>query len=253
MGRAILDGWLHAGEIGAGSVTVVDPVATGLPGGIRLLREAPSDERFDTVVLAVKPQLIEALATGLAPVFGTGTLLLSILAGVEHAKLERLFPGATVVRFMANLAATLGLSPVAVYAGRAGLTAPDHARVDRMLAALGEPKWLEDEQQLHAVTALGGSGPGFVYRFLAALARAGEDLGLEPGQATSMALATVRGAVELAARSGEDFGALAARVASPGGTTEAGLAVLERGRALDSLLAATLRAAHDRSEELASR
>lgn len=256
MGRAILDGWLAGGAIAPAAITVVDPVAEGLPAGVRLLREAPGGARFDAIVLAVKPQLLDRVAPTIQPLAGPGVVLLSILAGVGHARLAALFPDAIPVRFMGNLAAAQGLSPIAAYAGGGPLAERAAALVERLLAPLGAPEWLDDEALLHAVTALGGSGPGFVYRFLAALAKAGEELGLGTAEAAGMALATVRGAAELAARSGPiaspgDFAALAARVASPGGTTEAGLAVLEADRALDRLVAATLRAAHDRSVELA--
>jgi pyrroline-5-carboxylate reductase len=180
-----------------------------------------------------------------------GALVLSILAGTGTAELAKALPGARVARIMANLAAAFGQSPVALYAQPEAITPGDRALLDRLCGALGPTSWLEDERLLHAVTALGGSGPGFVYRLLEAFARAGAELGLAPDAAAAMALATFRGAAELAERSGESFSELAARVASPGGTTEAGLAMFERDRAADRLVAAALRAARDRSESLA--
>lgn len=256
MGRAILDGWFGAGAVPADTVTVVDPAAPGLPAGVTHLRAVPTGRSFEAIVLAVKPQLLDSVAPALRPLAGPGVVLLSILAGVGHARLGQLFPEATVIRFMGNLAAAHGLSPLAVYAGRTPLAPGEAALVRRLLDPLGSPEWLDEEALLHAVTALGGSGPGFVYRFLAALAKGGEALGLGAAEAAGLALTTVRGAAELAARSGagashDDFAALAARVASPGGTTAAGLAVLEADEAIDRLVAATLRAARDRSEELA--
>ena len=247
MGRALLDGWLAAGVLAPAEVTVVDPVAEP-PPRVGLVREIPSDARFDLLVLAIKPQRFADLAPALRGV-SDGALVLSILAGVETAQLAAALPEARIARIMANLAAAHGLSPVALYAG-SGVTADDRALLTRLGEALGQVEWLEDEALLHAVTALGGSGPGFVYRLLEALAKGGVALGLQPKTAAAMALATVRGAAELAARSGEDFATLAARVASPGGTTRAGLDVLERDDAADRLLAETLRAARDRSEEL---
>ena len=245
MGRALLDGWLAAGALRPGDVTVADPLAQA-PAGVRRVAEVPQSD-FDLVVLAIKPQqFAQAVSTLRAAT--DGALVLSILAGVETRQLVAALPGARVARIMANLAAAFGRSPVALFAGR-GLTRADRDTLDRLGGALGPVAWLEDENLLHAVTALGGSGPGFVYRLLEAFARGGAELGLEAEQAAAMALAMVRGAAELAARSGEDFSALAARVASPGGTTQAGLAVLDRGA--DRLIAETLRAARDRSEELA--
>ena len=252
MGRALLDGWLTAGLLEPGDVTVLDPVATP-PEGVAIAREPPAGA-FDLVVLAIKPQQFADLARALAPL-AEGALVLSILAGTDCAQLAARMPGARVARIMANLAAAFGLSPVALYAGP-GITDADRALLDKLGRALGPVEWLTDEDLLHAVTALGGSGPGFVYRLLGALAKGGAELGLEPRASAQMALAMVRGAAELAARSGPlqdygDFATLAARVASPGGTTQAGLDVLERDGAADRLLAATLRAARDRSTEMA--
>ena len=247
MGRAMLDGWLAAGVVAPGEITVLDPVATP-PDGVTVVREPPPGP-FDLLVLAIKPQQFAHLAPTLAPL-ADGALVVSILAGTDCKQLGALLPGARVARIMANLAAAFGLSPVALYAGR-GIADTDRALLDKLGRALGPVEWLADEDLLHVVTALGGSGPGFVYRLLEALAKGGTELGLEPQASAGMALAMVRGAAELAARSGEDFAMLAARVASPGGTTQAGLAELERDGCADKLLAATLRAARDRSVELA--
>lgn len=248
MGRALLDGWLAGGVLAPGNVTVLDPVATA-PNEVAVVREPPPGP-FDLVILAIKPQQFADLAPSLAPL-ADGALVLSILAGIDCAQLSARLPGARVARIMANLAAAFGLSPVALYAAPGELRETDRALLDRLAAALGPVEWLADEDLLHAITALGGSGPGFVYRLLEALAKGGAALGLEPQASASMALAMVRGAAELAARSGGDFASLAAKVASPGGTTRAGLDELERDGAADRLIAATLKAAHDRSAELA--
>ena len=248
MGRALLDGWLAGGVLAPDEVTVLDPVATP-PPGVAVVREPPAGP-FDLVVLAIKPQQFATLAPALVPL-AKRALVVSILAGTGCAQLAASLPGARVARIMANLAAAFGLSPVALYAAPGVLGDADCTLLGRLGAALGPVEWLANEDLLHAVTALGGSGPGFVYRLLEALAKGGAELGLEPQAAAAMALAMVRGAAELAAQSGEDFATLAARVASPGGTTQAGLAQLERDGAADRLLAATLRAARDRSVELA--
>jgi pyrroline-5-carboxylate reductase len=126
-------------------------------------------------------------------------------------------------------------------------------QVTALFAPLGTPEWLAGGiSQMDAVTALAGSGPAFVYRFIDALAQGGEALGLEPRQALRLALATVEGAAALAAASDASPAELARRVASPGGTTEAGLKVLDEGEAITRLVAATLTAARDRSVEMAA-
>jgi pyrroline-5-carboxylate reductase len=153
------------------------------------------------------------------------------------------------VRVMPNLAAAIGKSPIALVAG--GLDQAARDEVTRLLQPLGTPEWLEDEAQFDLVTALAGSGPAFVYRFIDALAAAATALGLPAGQSERLALSMVEGASLLAAASPHAPGELARRVASPGGTTQAGLDVLDHDRALMRLAEDTLRAARDRSAEMA--
>ena len=249
MGGAMLAGWLAAG-LDPARFTVVDPLLAQVPAGVRLLRAVP-DEQFAMLLLGVKPQALDDAAAALAGVVGPQTVVLSILAGVELASLAaRLPPAAGLVRVMPNLAAAIGKSPIGLYAS--GLDPAGRAQVEQLLAPLGRAEWLEHEAQLDAITALAGSGPAFVYRFIEALAAGGTELGLAPAQAQRLALAMVEGAAVLAAGSDADARELAQRVTSPGGTTAAGLAVLDGDAALATLIAATLRAARDRGAELAT-
>ena len=248
MGGAMLRGWLAAGRDPA-DFTIVDPVLERAPDGVNLLREWP-ETRFDAILLGVKPQSLSTVAPSLERLSGPDTTLLSILAGVELASLVARFPRAgAIVRVMPNLAAALGKSPVALAADR--LDQAGKRQISALLAPLGSIEWL-DEAQFDCVTALAGSGPAFVYRFIDALARGAAALGMERGQAERLALATVEGAAALAAHSGESPDELARRVASPGGTTEAGLKALDQGDALARLVEATLRAARDRGAEMAA-
>jgi pyrroline-5-carboxylate reductase len=247
MGGAMLAGWL-AGGLDPARVTVVDPVLKQVPAGVTLLADAAQASAPDTLLLGVKPQMIAELAPGLAHLAGPSTQVLSILAGVELATLARLFPGAAGhVRIMPNLAAAIGKSPIALAAQ--GLNETARGAIAAMMEPLGTPLWF-DESLFDAVTALTGSGPAFVYRFIDALAAAGTELGLEAGQAQTLALAMTEGAALLAAQSPHGPGELADRVASPGGTTRAGLDVLDADAALARLVARTLRAARDRSAEM---
>jgi pyrroline-5-carboxylate reductase len=254
MGGAMLAGWL-AGGLAPSRFTVVDPVLAEAPAGVTLLRELPQGAAFDAVLLGVKPQMLGELAPSIAPFARGDTTVLSILAGVELATLAVRFPDAgALVRMMPNLAAAIGKSPIAL-AGRSihggGLDDTGKAEVTALLAPLGTPEWLAHENQFDLVTALAGSGPAFVYRFIDALASGAAALGLDQGQAQRLALATVEGASLLAAASPHSPGELADRVASPGGTTRAGLDVLDADKALAQLVEATLRAAADRSAEMA--
>lgn len=247
MGGAMLAGWLAGGMLPS-RFTVVDPFLEAAPPGVELLRELP-DRRFDAILLGVKPQLLGEVAPQLARLVGGGTILLSILAGAELSSLAARFPDAGgVVRIMPNLAAAIGKSPIAM-AGQ-GLDEAARAAVAGLMAPLGTPEWL-DESQFDAVTALAGSGPAFVYRFIDALAQGGAALGLPADQAQRLALAMVEGAGALAAASPDAPAELARKVTSPGGTTAAGLAVLDEDAAFARLVEATLRAARDRGAELA--
>ncbi|HQA18693.1 MAG TPA: pyrroline-5-carboxylate reductase [Novosphingobium sp.] len=247
MGGAMLAGWLAAG-FNPARLTVVDPVLAEAPAGVLLLREVPQ-EQFDFVLLGIKPQMLGQVAPALTPAT-RGAIVLSILAGAELATLAAAFPDAAgLVRVMPNLAAALGKSPMGLFAQ--GLDDGGRVAVSALLAPLGTAEWLAGEGLLDAVTALAGSGPAFVYRFIDALAEGGAALGLDPAQADRLARAMVEGAAALAAASPESPAELARRVTSPGGTTAAGLSVLDDGGDFTRILAATLRAARDRGGELA--
>jgi pyrroline-5-carboxylate reductase len=248
MAGAMLRGWL-AGGLKPEQFAVADPARPELPEGVRSFEAIPSTGDFDAILLGVKPQLLAQVAPQVAPLAGPGTSLLSLLAGVELATLAEAFPAAAAqVRVMPNLAVELGKAPVALT--ERGLDDGGRAALVALMAPLGTPEWVE-EGTFDLVTALAGSGPGFVYRFIDALAAAAAELGLPREQADRLALAMVDGAAALAAASPHGPGELARRVASPGGMTQEGLAVLDRDDALVALLAETLRAARDRGAQLA--
>jgi pyrroline-5-carboxylate reductase len=249
MGGAMLAGWL-AGGIAPETFTVVDPFLAAAPPGVILVRELPAaDAAFDAILLGFKPQQLAEVAPTIAPLASKGTVVLSILAGVDLATLRRRLPNAgAVVRVMPNLAAALGKSPVAL------VGAVDQAQqtlVDYLVAPLGQGEWLANESLMDLVTALAGSGPAFVYRMIDSLALGATALGLPREQADRLAVSMVEGAAALAAQAPVSPGELARRVASPGGTTQKGLDVLDADGAMARLMEATLRAARDRSAEMA--
>ena len=249
MGGAMLAGWL-AGGADPARFTVVDPYLAEAPAGVELLRELPQ-RRFDAILLGVKPQLLDDVAPALTALAGAETVVLSILAGVELTSLSARFPAAkAIVRIMPNLAAAIGKSPVALF--DTGLDDAGRAAVTALMNPLGAPEWLAVESEFDLVTALAGSGPGFVYRFIDALAAGAAALGLDSAQAQRLAVATVEGAALLAAASPHSPAELARRVASPGGSTQKGLDVLDEGGALLTLVQNTLRAAQDRNAEMAA-
>lgn len=249
MASAMLEGWLASG-LKPQQFTVYNPRPKPVPSGVSFTQAIPPGG-FDAVILGVKPQKLAEVAGEVAPLLGPDTVLISILAGVELASLARLFPRAGgIVRLMPNLAVALRQSPNALVA--AGLDEGARASVSDLAARLGTAEWLPDEAQFDLVTALAGSGPGFVYRFIDALASGAAALGLDPAQAERLAVQMVAGAGALAAASDYSPAELARRVASPGGMTQKGLDVLDDGAALQALLTRCLAATRDRGSEMAA-
>lgn len=246
MAGAMLARWIETG-LDASGIHVVDPATPALPGGIACLPAIPDNAGpAARVLLGVKPQMIGDVAAEVSRLIGSETQLLSILAGIEVETLRRFFPAAgSIARVMPNLPVALGKGVVALYADSG-----EDKRVTDLMAPLGQVEWLADESLMHLATALAGSGPAFVYRFIDALAVAGARLGLDPAQAGRLALAMVEGSVALAARADENPATLAARVTSKGGTTFAGLGVLDQDNALAGLVERAIAAARDRSISL---
>ncbi|MDB5698683.1 MAG: pyrroline-5-carboxylate reductase [Alphaproteobacteria bacterium] len=249
MAGAMLEGWIAAG-VDPSQISVVRPSGRPVAAGVRVLTALPEDEVPALAMLGTKPQKLDEVAPALARALDPHTILVSILAGTEQATLRALFPTCeTIVRAMPN-------TPVKLRKGAVGLFSDSQdrealAKVESLMAALGTVEWIQEERLFDAVTALSGSGPAFLFRFIDALAAAGEGLGLPRGQAERLALATVEGAAALAATAGESPGALADRVASPGGSTRKGLDVLDGEERLIALLRDTLEAALRRNREMA--
>ena len=249
MGGAILDGW-RTGGLDLSPVTVIRPSGAPVEGTrtVGSLAEAGAPPRL--AVLAFKPQRLDEVAAELRQRLSAKTIIVSLLAGVEAASLRQRFPGAgAIVRAMPNL-------PVAVRRGVTGLYSPDadqrtEAELNNLFTALGFAMWMAGEAKLAALGSVAGAGPAYVARFVDALSRAGQKRGLSEEIATIIARETVLGTAWMAATTGEGMESIARRVASPRGTTEAGLAVLDREHVLDALIAVTIEAAARRGAELA--
>jgi pyrroline-5-carboxylate reductase len=250
MGSAMLDGWIASG-VDPAHVTVVRPSGRPVGHDIRVLTDFAEDEVPAIVLLAMKPHQLDDVAPGLAPILDRHTILVSILAGVELTSLRARFPAPeTVVKAMPNLPVRLGKGVVGLFSD--GTDLGQRMLVTGLMAALGHAEWFEDEELFALAGILTGAGPAFLFRFIDALAAAAERLGLSHEQAARLAAAMVEGAAALPSASGEDPETLARRVASPGGTTEAGLTLLDSDRALLDLIARTLDASRRRSLEMAA-
>ncbi len=247
MAGAMLARWLETG-LGAATITIVDPAMPDF-AGVTSLPAVPADAApAGRVLLAVKPQMLDDVAVDVARLIGPETQLLSILAGVELATLAERFPSAReIVRIMPNLPVRLGKGVVALHSR--GSKAAD---VTALMQPLGLVEWIENEDDFHLVSALSGSGPAFLYRFIDALGAAAHSLGMQTDRASRLALATVEGSAMLAAQSDAEPAKLADRVASKGGMTREGLNVLDTDRAIETLLKQTLEAAVRRSREMSA-
>ncbi|MEG3089697.1 pyrroline-5-carboxylate reductase family protein [Sphingomonas sp. PB4P5] len=249
MGGAMLRRWIDTGAVAAHDVDVVNRADRDLPEGVRQARGLLAGPLPDLVMLGMKPQQIDDIAARFAERIAGVPLMVSILAGVDEASLAARFGVGAIVRAMPNLPVGIGKGVVGLHSDSAG---PDvRTAVAALMAPLGLVEWVEADL-FDAVTALAGSGPGFLYRFIDALAAGGVSLGFTQEQAQRLAVATVEGAGLMAAAAVDSPAVLADRVASPGGSTREGLNVLDRDDALKGLLRETLAAAVRRNAEMAA-
>jgi pyrroline-5-carboxylate reductase len=252
MATALARGWLAAGLVDGPRVAASDPLAQARDAFHEITgMEAMADNRklvanSDVLVIAVKPQSLPALLSEIRATVSARHLIVSIVAG---ATLRQLFDGLgsdrRLIRVMPNTPCLVGASASA-FALADTATADDIALVERLLSAVGRAFRLP-ERLLDAVTGLSGSGPAFVYVMIEALSDGGVRMGLPRDVATALAAQTVFGAAKMVLETELHTGALKDMVASPGGTTIAGLHALERAglRAglMDAVEAATKRSA----------
>ncbi len=202
----------------------------------------------DLMVLAVKPQAMKDAVAPLGGLLNPQGAILSIAAGIESAVLSEWLGGRSVIRAMPNTPAMVGCGVSGLWAP-AG-TAPEAlAAARRVLEAGGAVVEVKNEEDIDVITAIPGSGPAYVFRFMEALEKAGLARGLDRDAAHALALGTVYGAAELARRSGEDFARLRANVTSKGGTTAKALEVLD-ARDIDGIVDEAVEAARRRSVEM---
>ncbi|MES2173011.1 MAG: pyrroline-5-carboxylate reductase [Pseudomonadota bacterium] len=251
MAGQMLSRWLDCG-LDPARVTVLRPSGRPVADGVAVVTDYPDAlPAGTTVLLGMKPYQIADVAAALAPHCNADTRIVSILAGTTLADLRARFSVARdIVRAMPNLPVGLGEGVTALFTDAVTATQAK-ADVAALIEPLGLVEWIADEALFNQVTALSGCGPAFLFRFIDALARAGEAIGIPADQAARMALATVQGSANMAARAIDAPGVLADRVASPGGMTREGLNMLDADDRLLTLLTDTLAAARDRGEAMA--
>lgn len=253
MGSALMHGWLARG-IAAENISVVDPADPPLPHGVTQLADlsalGPAGEP-DIVVIAVKPQAMEAVLPPYAGLVRPETAFVSIAAGKPIAYFTSILgAGCAMVRAMPNTPAAVGRGAT-VLCANPNVTESQREVCGELLSAVGEVAWIEDEALMDAVTGLSGSGPAYVFHLVEAMAAAGIAAGLPDELATQLARATVAGSGELLAQAPEPAATLRENVTSPGGTTEAALEILMGEDGLTELMTRAILRATERSRELA--
>jgi pyrroline-5-carboxylate reductase len=249
MAGAMLGRWIEEG-VDPSHVSVIRPSGRSAGEGVRVTTDYPEDEVPAIVLLGMKPYQLDQVAPLLAPILDAETILVSILAGVELASLRSRFARPrTIIRAMPNLPVRVGKGVVCLTSDSEDIVAK--ALATGLMATLGHAEWFEEELGFQLAGHLTGAGPAFLFRFIDALGAAAERLGLPFDQAQRLALCMVEGSAALAAASDDDPERLARRVASKGGTTEAGLKVLDGDRALYTLVERALAASRGRGLEMA--
>jgi pyrroline-5-carboxylate reductase len=199
------------------------------------------------VVWAVKPQSFKQAALACAA-HTRAALHLSVAAGITSGSMAAWLGTERIVRSMPNTPALVGKGITGLFA-RAAVSAADRAQVEQIISTTGEWVWLEQEQQLDAVTALSGSGPAYVFYFIEAMVNAGQSMGLSADQSRQLAVATFAGAAHLAHESTEPVSLLRERVTSKGGTTYAALTSMQQDQVAEAFVRA-MQAAGARAKEL---
>lgn len=257
MGGALLDGWLARG-VPAKEVIVVEPAEAGraelTAKGVQAVADAadiPASPAPSVIVLAVKPQVMEQVVPPYARFAEAGSVFLSVAAGRTLDFFARhLGASAAVVRTIPNTPSAVGRG-MTVLCANALVGAQARDLCDELMRGVGETGWVEDEALIDAATAVGGSGPAYVFYMIECMAQAGIAAGLPEELAGRIAHQTVCGAGELAWQSGDAPEQLRRNVTSPGGTTAAALDVLMAGDGLRPLMQRAVEAAVKRSRELA--
>ena len=254
MASAIIGG-LIANGLPASQITVVEPFEAARDAlkakfGIDALPAASAAlAGQDLVVWAVKPQTFKDAAAAAAP-HTAQALHLSVAAGITTDSIALWLGTSRIVRAMPNTPALVGKGMTGLFA-RPDVDTTGQALIERVIGTTGQFVWVQAEEQLDAVTALSGSGPAYVFLFLEAMTQAGVDMGLTAAQSYQLAVATLQGASELAARSDEPAAVLRERVTSKGGTTYAAITHMQQTQLPEHFIAA-LRKAQNRAQELAA-
>ena len=254
MGGAMLRGWISNGLLPE-NITVLDPSPTEAmqeylsANRIELLADVAKANPPDVLLVAVKPQMMDAVLPKLASLVGEQTVVVSVAAGTKLDQLAKPLGNPAIIRTMPNTP-SLVLRGMSVACPNEKVSEQQRKNVDQLLSSIGRVEWVDDEGLIDAVTAVSGSGPAYVFHLAECMADAGVIAGLPEDLAMTLAIETVSGAGELLRQSSDSPSTLRQNVTSPNGTTAAALEVLMAEGGMPKLLERAVMAAKKRSEEL---
>ncbi len=242
----MIKGWGLTGAFAAADLMVRDPHPS--PEALAAGSVNPPDTALaaaKTVILAVKPQMWREAAAEVSPLLAPDAVIVSIAAGIRLDDIAQAFGGRRIARVMPTTGVAIAKGVATIYAPDTAARAVAHALFDPIAATAD----VDDEDQMHAVTAVSGSSPAYLYAFIEALEAAGVGAGLDPEVAKTLARQTIISAAALLDASGEEPAELRRQVTSPGGTTQAALEVLMAEDGFPRLMADAVAAAMRRSKE----
>lgn len=248
MGGALLEKWVEDEEA---TFTIVDPHLVDAPSGATLHsdRQHLNADKFDAIIVAIKPQLIKRVLPDYRDSLHADGFVASIAAGCSVQRLQSAMGQVPVIRIMPNLPAKIGKGVSGLFASED--VRPEHRSfVERLMQLAGTSVWVEQEDGLDRITAIAGSGPGYIFEIANAYVNAAEQLGFSASDARALVLWTMSGTIEMAQSASHSLEQLRDSVTSKNGTTQAGLAALNGEGALSALLKETTQAAYQRAIEL---
>jgi pyrroline-5-carboxylate reductase len=244
-----VEGWLHTGGLAASDLIILTPSSKPISElaaakGARVNPPIAILSQASAVVLAVKPAKWRDASADLIEAFTPDAVIISVMAGVRAAAISETFLGRSVARVMPTTAVATGHGVAGLWSANRDARKAAH----RLFDSLADTVDLDAEALIDVATAVAGSGPAYVHAFTRALAEAGVAQGLDEAAALRLARGAVRSAAS--ADPSSSLADLIARVASPGGTTEAGLRALVENRVLDAAVEAAVSAALQRARQL---
>lgn len=248
MGGALLEKWVaHEGA----TFTIIDPGEIDVPCGVthRTNRNCLKLAKFDVIVVAIKPQLIDQVLPSYRAQLRENTFILSIAAGCSVDRIQSALGQVPVVRVMPNLPSKIGKGVSGLFASK-DINPVQREFTETLMKLAGDTIWVDAEDGLDRVTAIAGSGPGYIFEIANTYVDAAKQLGFSDADARRLVLGTFAGTIEMAQQSSHSLETLRESVTSKNGTTEAGLFALNGEGALSALMNQTTRAAYKRAIEL---